>query len=127
MENKNRTKIETKNNRLERSSRHQRGAIVGLSIATGALALTSLGLALALANEQNQTMQAETELANVYQKNLYDLVEGVNNAEIHLLSEHKWLSIADHSPFMKARKLLYTSSQFLFNFSVFIKHIYILK
>ena len=84
MENKNRTKIETKNNRLERSNRHQRGAIVGLSIATGALALTSLGLALALANEQNQTMQAETELANVYQKNLYDLVEGVNNAEIKL-------------------------------------------
>ena len=62
MENKNRTKIETKNNRLERSSRHQRGAIVGLSIATGALALTSLGLALALANEQNQTMQAKSLL-----------------------------------------------------------------
>lgn len=81
---KNKTNIETKNNRLERSNRSQRRAIVGLSVATGILTLTSAGLALALAKEQNSTMQVETELNNVYQKNLYDLVEGVNNAEIKL-------------------------------------------
>ena len=81
---KNKTTIDTKNGRLERSNRSQRRAIVGLSVATGILTLTSAGLAIALANEQNKSMNVETQLNNVYQKNLYDVVEGVNNAEIKL-------------------------------------------
>ncbi len=81
---KEKTTIETKNGRLERSNRSQKRAIVGLSVATGILTMTSAGLALALANEQKNSMKVETQLNNVYQKNLYDLVEGVNNAEIKL-------------------------------------------
>ena len=59
-------------------------AIVALSITTGALALTSLGLALTSSTYMSDVSNYESQLENVYQKNLYDLVEGVNNAEIKL-------------------------------------------
>lgn len=64
--------------------RRKNGWIIGLSISTGALALTSVGLAVANNNNMNIASEYETQLENVYQKNLYDLVEGVNNAEIKL-------------------------------------------
>jgi germination protein YpeB len=61
-----------------------RSSIIGLSIATGALGLTSLGLATMNWVNMSQSQAVQTELENVYQRNLFDLVEGVNNAEIKL-------------------------------------------
>ena len=74
-----------KNNRQRSNQgRSQRGVIIGLSIATGALALTSVGLGIVNGVYMSQSGQYQTELENVYQKNLYELVEGINNAEIKL-------------------------------------------
>ncbi len=73
-----------KENNFEERKKTKNGWIVGLSITTGALALTSLGLAFANNQNQQNAKNYESQLQNVYQKNLYDLVEGVNNAEIKL-------------------------------------------
>lgn len=70
--------------RIEKKSRRKTNAIIALSITTGALALTSLGLAFTSSTYMTDVSNYENQLANVYQKNLYDLVEGVNNAEIKL-------------------------------------------
>ena len=77
-------KTENKANYKERKIKRMRGSIVGLSIATGALALTSLGLATLNWVNMSESKSVQTELENVYQRNLFDLVEGVNNAEIKL-------------------------------------------
>lgn len=69
---------------IKQENKSQKGWIIGLSIATGVLALSTTGLAVATGVNMSQSMQFQTELENVYQKNLYDLVEGVNNAEIKL-------------------------------------------
>ena len=69
---------------IKQENRSQKGWIIGLSIATGVLGLSTIGLAVANGVSMQQSKQYETELQNVYQKNLYDLVEGVNNAEIKL-------------------------------------------
>jgi len=61
-----------------------KGAVIGLSIATGALILTSVGLAIANGVSNSQVSNFQNQLENVYQKNLYDLVESINNAEIKL-------------------------------------------
>jgi len=78
------SKKEKKIENLQDKNDTKKGWIIGLSIATGVLALTSGGLAVANSQMMNKAGQYETELQNVYQKNLYDLVEGVNNAEIKL-------------------------------------------
>ncbi len=70
--------------RIEKKSKRKTGAIIALSITTGALALTSLGLALTSSTYMTDVSNYENQLANVYNKNLYDLVEGVNNTEIKL-------------------------------------------
>ena len=59
-------------------------AIIGLTIATSILGATTLGLSIAYATTQAYSTSYETQLENVYQKNLYDLVESINNAETKL-------------------------------------------
>ena len=68
----------------KRERKSYKGAVIGLSIATGALMLTSVGLAVANSMANSQISNYHNQLENVYQKNLYDLVESVNNAEIKL-------------------------------------------
>ncbi len=65
-------------------SKAMRGAIVGLSIATGILGLSTIGFGVAYGVTQSQANDYGTRLENVYQKNFYDLVDSVNNAEIKL-------------------------------------------
>lgn len=71
---------ETKSN--ERKNR--KATIVGLTIATGILGATTLGLGIAFGISESAMMSYGTELENVYQKNLYDLVESINNTETKL-------------------------------------------
>ena len=58
--------------------------IVGLSVATGILGLTTLGLGIGYGITQSMTNTYSTQLENVYQRNLYNLNEGVNNIETKL-------------------------------------------
>lgn len=67
-----------------KKSRHAKSAIVGLSIAVGALGVATAGLATAYGLAQSTANEYSIQLENVYQKNLYDLVESVNNTETKL-------------------------------------------
>lgn len=58
--------------------------IVGLSVATGILGLSTIGLGIAYGITQSTTNTYSTQLENVYQRNLYNLTEGVNNIETKL-------------------------------------------
>lgn len=62
----------------------KRGLIIGLSIAVGVLGATTIGFASAYGVMQAKSNDYGIQLENVYQKNLYDLVESVNNTEIKL-------------------------------------------
>ena len=68
----------------KRAKKRYKGAVIGLSIATGVLALSTIGLAVVNNVNMSTSMQMESQLDNVYKKSLYDLVESVNNAEIKL-------------------------------------------
>lgn len=57
---------------------------LGLPIAIALLTVTTGGLAIAYGMSQATASTYEIQLENVYQKNLYDLVESVNNAETKL-------------------------------------------
>lgn len=72
------------NNTENKEIKRKNGAIIGLSIATGVLALSTLGLGIGLGVVNDQSMSYKTELENVYQRSLYDLVDSVNNTEIKL-------------------------------------------
>lgn len=68
----------------KQNNKTQKRWIVGLAFASGGLMLATAGLGIANASYMRETRQYQNELENVYQKNLYDLVEGVNNAEVKL-------------------------------------------
>ena len=76
--------VRNQNRELERGCGSRRNTIVGLSIALGVFAASTLGLGIAYGISQSNLNRNETQLENVYQKNLYDLVESVNNSETKL-------------------------------------------
>ena len=59
-------------------------AVIGLSIATGVLALSTIGLGVGVAISQSQAMSYRGDLESVYQKSMYELVDSVNNTETKL-------------------------------------------
>lgn len=64
--------------------RYTKGLVIGLSVAVGVLGLSTIGLATAYGCTQSAANQYSIQLENVYQKNMYDLVESVNNTETKL-------------------------------------------
>jgi len=58
--------------------------IIGLSIALGVTAFTAIGFSVAYGINMSEKMKYETQLENVYEKSMYDLVESVNTAENNL-------------------------------------------
>lgn len=64
--------------------KYSKGLVAGLSVAVGILGATSIGLATAYGLAQSASNEYSVQLENVYQKNLYDLVESVNNTETKL-------------------------------------------
>lgn len=62
----------------------KRKTIIGLSIAVAVLMTSTISLGVVLGIENSTMNNYGTSLENVYQKNLYDLVESVNNVEIKL-------------------------------------------
>lgn len=72
------------NKKLKKENRNKRGTIVGLSIALGVLGLSTIGLGIAYGVSMSQAQEYSIQLENVYQKNMYDLVESVNNIDTKL-------------------------------------------
>ncbi len=71
---------------LENRKRHgaYRGAVIGLSIATGVLGLSTIGLGVAYGMSMNQVGAYSTQIENIYKKNYYDLVDNVNSADMKI-------------------------------------------
>ena len=61
---------------------HYKRAVIGLSIATGILSATTLGLGIAYGVTQNQASNYSLQLENIYKKNYFELVDEVNNADM---------------------------------------------
>lgn len=67
-----------------KKKKNSKALVWGLSIAVGALGASTIGLATAYGLAQSAASEYSIQLENVYQKNLYDLVESVNNTETKL-------------------------------------------
>lgn len=61
-----------------------KSAVVGLSLAVAILGASTLGLGVAYGVTQNKVDTYGTQLENVYQKNYYELVDNVNNADMEM-------------------------------------------
>ncbi len=68
----------------QNKKRFSKGLVIGLSVAVGVLGLSTIGFATAYGCMQASSSDYAVQLENVYQKNLYDLVESVNNTETKL-------------------------------------------
>ena len=68
----------------KREKRFPKSVVIGLSVAVGVLGLSTIGLGIAYGCMARTTNDYAIQLENVYQKNLYDLVESVNNNETKL-------------------------------------------
>ena len=61
-----------------------KSAVVGLSLAVAILGATTLGLGVAYGVTQDKVDMYGTQLESVYQKNYYELVDNVNNADMEM-------------------------------------------
>lgn len=68
----------------KREKSFPKSVVIGLSVAVGVLGLSTIGLGIAYGCMASTTNDYAIQLENVYQKNLYDLVESVNNTETKL-------------------------------------------
>lgn len=62
----------------------QKEAIIGLSIVTGVLSASTLGLSIAYGITSSHAMQNATQLENIYKMNYYELVDSVNTADMKI-------------------------------------------
>ncbi|MGN1200736.1 MAG: PepSY1/2 domain-containing protein [Candidatus Caccovivens sp.] len=72
-----------KNDNIQRKNRYK-GAVIGLSIATGVLGLSTLGFGIAYGVMNAQAMEYSIQLENIYKKNFYELVDSVNTADTNI-------------------------------------------
>ncbi len=70
-----------KQNFHEKPSKQRKGLIVGLSVATALLAISTVGLGIGLGISHGNEMNYKNQLENVYKNNFYDLLDSVNNLE----------------------------------------------
>ena len=68
----------------KREVKKKNKAVIGLSIATGVLALSTIGLGVGVVISQSQAMSYRGDLESVYQKSMYELVDSVNSTETKL-------------------------------------------
>lgn len=67
-----------------KTNKKQKGWIIALSITSGVLALSTLGLGVGLGVTNSKAMQYKTELENIHSDNFYNLLDSVNNLETKL-------------------------------------------
>lgn len=77
----NRTDTQNDRNGKATTNKQRKGWIIGLSVASAVLAVTTVGFGVGYGVTENQKMNYKQELENVYQNNFYDLVDSVNNLE----------------------------------------------
>ena len=77
-------KKDSKKEEHRSNKKGMKAAIITLSITTGLLGLSTIGFGIGYGVMQSRADNYGTNLENVYQKNFYDLVDSVNNAEIKL-------------------------------------------
>ena len=73
-----------KDTQQPKKRKRYKGAVIGLSIATGILGLSSLGLGIGLGISSNQAQSYSIQLENIYKKNYYELVDAVNTADMNI-------------------------------------------
>ncbi len=71
------------NKKPEKSARGHKykGAVIGLSIATGILGLTTIGCAIGWGINMGMATEYATQVENIYKKNYFELVDNVNSAD----------------------------------------------
>ena len=87
-------------------NKRKNGAIIGLSIATAVLALSTIGLGVGVCVSQHNAMNYRADLENVYNNNFYNLLDSVNNLENKI---SKTLSSGSGSTYQ--RKMLLEASK----------------
>ena len=65
----------------KREKKKRNYAIIGLSVASGILGLTTLGLGIGYGITNAQYKNATTQLESVYKRNYYALAENVNSCD----------------------------------------------
>lgn len=75
---------ENRNEKNKKNNNHNKGAIIGLSVATGILGATTLGLGIAYGITQGQASGYSMQLENIYKKNYYELVDSVNSSDMQI-------------------------------------------
>ena len=81
---KNNQKCKIENDRKAGKISKFKSAVVGLSLAVAILSATTLGLGVAYGVTQDKVDAYGTQLESVYQKNYYELVDNVNNADMEM-------------------------------------------
>lgn len=61
-----------------------KGAVIGLSIATGILGASTIGLGIAYGVSMSQADEYSTQLENIYKKNYFELVENANSVDTNI-------------------------------------------
>lgn len=79
---KNSNKTQDKRNSAVRHK--YRGAVIGLSIATGVLGLSTIGFGIGYGVSMSQANSYSLQLENIYKKNYYELVDTVNTADMNI-------------------------------------------
>ncbi len=65
----------------KKKNKKNKGAIIGLAIATGVLGLSTIGLGVGFGIADGKAMEYKNELTNVYNENFYNMLDSVNNLE----------------------------------------------
>lgn len=81
---KNNQKCKIENDRKVGKISKFKSVVVGLSLAVAILSATTLGLGVAYGVTQDKVDAYGTQLESVYQKNYYELVDNVNNADMEM-------------------------------------------
>lgn len=68
----------------EAKKRSYKNAVIGLSIATGVLGLSTLGFGIGYGISMSQANSYSLQLENIYKKNYYELVDTVNTADMNI-------------------------------------------
>ena len=74
----------SKSKEEKKENKHKKKAIIGLTIATSILGATTLGFGIAYGVSMSQESAYSLKLENIYQKNYYELVDNVNNADMNI-------------------------------------------
>ena len=81
---KSNKKCEIESEKKSSKIKRFKSAVVGLSLAVAILGATTLGLGVAYGVTQDKVDAYGTQLESVYQKNYYELVDNVNNADMEM-------------------------------------------